>query len=142
MAARFSLAVRSLAQSAASGSLGSRLWLGYWLQKSWTNSPSDSTCGPKDQDLQAVGPGFESSRDARAHAYGIERGELHELVVELDAAVAVDDDVDLLGGAVAMSEGLALAGLDDEEVHPGLLGAKVLLGEASFLVGREPVLGR
>jgi hypothetical protein len=50
--------------------------------------------------------------------------------------------MDLLGGAVTMSERFALAGLDDEVVHPCLLGAQVAPREASLLMGGKPMLGR
>jgi len=118
------------------------LSLAYSLQKSWTISPVRLDVRSEDQNLQPVGAGFERAHDPRTHAHGIKRPELHEVVVELHAPVAIDDHVDLLGRAVAMRERLALSGLDDKEVDPRLLCAEVLLGEASFLVGREPVLGR
>ena len=34
----------------------------------------------EDEHLEPVGPGFEGARDARAHAYRVERGQLHELL--------------------------------------------------------------
>src|SRR5829696_4627227 len=64
----------------------------------------------EDEHLEPVGSGFEAARDARADAYRVERGQLHELLIELDASGAGEDDVDLLRGVVAMGEGLSLPG--------------------------------
>jgi len=67
---------------------------------------------------------LEASRDARADPHRVERDQIHELVVELNAAGPGEDDVNLLRGAVAMDGRLALPGLHDEEVHPRMLGAQ------------------
>lgn len=43
---------------------------------------------------------------------------------------------------MAVGEGLSLSGLDDEEVHPGLLGTEIASREPCLLMSREPVLCR
>lgn len=96
----------------------------------------------EDEDLEPAGAGLDAPCHARADADGVKGRQLDELIVELDSSGAVDDDVDLLRSPMPMGECLALSGLDREEMHPGLLGAEVPPGEASFLVGRKPLLGR
>src|SRR4051794_16604771 len=60
-----------------------------------------------DQNLETFLAGFERARNARADPYRVEWLEWDELVVELHPARSRDDDVDLFGGAMTMSEGLA-----------------------------------
>ena len=96
----------------------------------------------EDQHGKAVVAGLEGSRGARAHPHRVERLELHELVVELDAPGARQDHVDLLGRLVAVGERLALPGLHDEVVHARLLGAEVRAGKARLLGLREPMFDR
>src|SRR5947209_10623109 len=76
----------------------------------------------EDENLEPVGTGSEGPGHAWTDADGIERLQLDDLVVELDTAAAVEDDVDLLGGAVAMRKRLALIGFDGQVVHARLLG--------------------
>src|SRR5690349_11431503 len=81
--------------------------------------------GAEDQHLQTLGTGLEAARHPRTHPHRIERLELHELVVELDGSRTREDHVDLLRALVAVRKGLALAGLDDQVVETGLLGAQI-----------------
>src|SRR3954454_253786 len=93
------------------------------------------------EDLEPLGPGLERARHARRHADRVERADRHDVVVELDAPVTGEDDVDLLGLLVAVTEGRALARLEDEVHEAGPLGLEVAAREARLLDLAEPVLG-
>ena len=67
--------------------------------------------------------------------------EVEDLVVELDAARAADDDVDLLGLVVAVGEALALVGLDAHQREAGLLGVEVLPAKRASWTASKPALG-
>src|ERR1700756_778252 len=96
---------------------------------------------PEHEPLAPVGSRLERAGRAGAHAHGVERRQLDQVAVELDSPATGENDVDLLGGLVAVGERLALAGLDDEVVHAGLLSTEVAGGKAGFLGGGEAVLG-
>jgi len=71
----------------------------------------------------------------------IERLDLDDLVVELDAAGTREHDVDLLGILMFVREWLALAGTEAVVAQTGVLGREVFIGEPSLLDLAEPELG-
>ena len=86
-----------------------------------------SLCGPEvrdhlsisldvwsdDEYLKTVGTGFERPCCSGADPYRIELRQIDQLGIELDAFRTGQDDVNLLGFTMPVSEGLALTGLDD-----------------------------
>ena len=94
------------------------------IQASSTGSPSPGMVSADGEELQALGPGLEGPRRRGRDADGVQRADVAELVVELDPAAPAQDDVDLLGGGVAVGERAALPGPQAEEGHPGALGAQ------------------
>src|SRR5436305_3543307 len=61
------------------------------------------------------------------------RGELDDVIVELDSPGTGDHDVDLLGRVVFVAEGLPLAGLERVEAEAGALCLEVAAAEARLL---------
>src|SRR4051812_46835342 len=94
------------------------------------------------EELEAVGPRLERARGARADADRVQRLDLADIVVELHAAAAADDDVDLLGARMAVGERAALAGAQPEVRDAGRLGAERLASGARLPAVAEAVARR
>src|SRR4051794_33247267 len=76
--------------------------------------------------LHPVRAGLELAYGLRRHAHDVARAEVEDVVVDLRAARAREDDVHLLGLLVAVAEAAALAGVQAVERQADPLGAGVL----------------
>jgi hypothetical protein len=88
---------------------------------------------PEDEHLESVGAGLELTRGPGTDPQRVQFDQLHQLVVELDTSRTCQHDVDLLGLAVSVSEGLAAARLDGQIVDAGLFYREIPTGETSLL---------
>src|SRR4051794_34070732 len=77
-------------------------------------------------ELQALRSGLEGARRRRRDADGVQRGDVEDLVVELDPTGPAEDDIDLLGVGVSMRERAALAGQQAKVRDTGALGLQRL----------------
>ena len=94
------------------------------------------------QQLEAVGACLEGAGDFGRDAEGVERAQLHDLVVELRPAAAAQDHVDLLLQSVVVSEGRADAGGEALVGEADLLGLERAAREARLESRREAELDR
>ncbi len=96
----------------------------------------------EDDDLETVLTCLEGPGHPSADTHRVERLELDELVVQLHATAARQDDEHLLRLSVAVRERLPPARLDDEVGDAGLLGAEIGTGKPCLLGGGESVPDR
>ena len=80
--------------------------------------------GAEGQVLDPVGPGLHLAHRALREADRVPLGEFDDLVLDLDAGGAADDDVDLLLGLVLVAERDPEPGLEREEAQPERLAAR------------------
>jgi len=77
-------------------------------------SPRRPRCAGRRRSPQGLLAALEHASHARADAHHVQSLELDDVLIELDSTAAREDDVDLLRLAMAMREGLAAPGLDDQ----------------------------
>src|SRR4051794_1028441 len=81
---------------------------------------------PGGEQLHALGPGLELAHGRRRDAHDVARAQVEDLVVDLHAPGARDDDVHLLGLPVAVAEAGPLAGVHAVVGEADPVGADVL----------------
>jgi hypothetical protein len=89
--------------------------------------------------LQALLSGLERPCRRGRYAYGVQRTNVEELVVELDSAAPTEYDIDLLGVGMAMCEWAALAGEQAKERDTGALSSQGVPRNPRFPTVAEPV---
>src|SRR6476646_3916314 len=92
--------------------------------------------GADHQQLQTLGACLVAAPRSRRHAHRVPLAQLDDLVVDLHAPAAADDDVHLLLRPVRMAVGEAIAGRDALMGEAGLLELERLRGRAELQVGR------
>ncbi|HEY2437929.1 MAG TPA: hypothetical protein VGH93_12165 [Solirubrobacteraceae bacterium] len=80
--------------------------------------------GADHQKFEAGRASFEGPRDVRRDTDGIPRANFEHVVIELDFAGALQNDVDLLGLSMPMRERRTLAGAEPEVAEPCPLRAQ------------------
>jgi hypothetical protein len=86
-----------------------------------------------DQQLEAIGAGLELARGAGNDPHRVQFDQVHQLVNELHASRTGQHDVDILGLAMSVSEGLTTSGLDDQIRDPRLFCREIATGETGLL---------
>jgi hypothetical protein len=89
--------------------------------------------------LQAILSGLERPRRRGRYAYGVQRTDVDELIVELDSAASAEDDTDLLGVGMAMCEWAALAGEQAKERDTDALSSQGVARNPRFPTVAKPV---
>ena len=96
---------------------------------------------PEGEDFEAFFAGLERPYYGRSHPYQVSRLQVNDLVVELHATGAGDDEVDLLGPLVAMPEPLPLPRLEGVVAEPRLLGVESSLAKRDSWRSAKPNKG-
>jgi hypothetical protein len=91
--------------------------------------------------LQAIMSGLERPRRRGRYSNGVQRADVDELVIELDPAAPVENDVDLLGVGMAMREWAALAGKQAKERDTGALSSQGFARHPRFPTVAKPISG-
>jgi len=90
------------------------------------------------EEVKAARPGLESASDLGSDSDRVERLKLYDLVVQLYAPGASEDDIDLLGAPMLVREGLTLLRLDAVVTEAGVLRIERILCESRLLDIAKP----